>query len=44
MIYIIHNRIVWIVYNEHDLDEAYMRMFFPSWRNEHRKTTTLIRL
>ena len=43
MIYIIHNRIVWI-YNEHDIGEPFRRMFFPSWRNEHRKTTTVIRL
>ena len=43
MIYIIHNRIVWI-YNEHDIGEPFRRMFFPSWRNEHRKTITMIRL
>lgn len=43
MIYIIHN-IVWIVYNEHDIGEPFRRMFFPSWRSEHRKAVTMIRL
>ena len=44
MIYIINNRIVLIVYNEHAIGETFRRMFFPSWRNEHRKVVTMIRL
>lgn len=44
MIYIIHNRIIWIVYNEHDLNEQFMQMFLPSWRKEHREPVTVIRL
>lgn len=44
MIYIIHNRIIWIVYNEHDLNEQFRRQFFPSWRKEHREPVTVMRL
>ena len=44
MTFIIHNRIVWIVYNEHDLNEQFGRMFLPSWKKEHRKPVTVIRL
>ena len=44
MINIIHNRMIWIVYNEHDLNEQFMQMFLPSWRKEHREPVTVIRL
>ena len=44
MVYIIHNRIIWIVYNEHDLNEQFRRQFFPSWRKEHRNSATVLKL
>ena len=44
MTYIIQNRIIWIVYDEHNPHEQFRRMFFPSWRKEHREPVTVIRL
>ena len=44
MIYIIQNRIVRIHYNDRDFSERLKRMLFPSLRNEHQKSITVIRL
>lgn len=44
MTYIIHNRIIWIVHNEHDLNEQFRKQFFSSWRKEHREPVPVIRL
>ena len=43
MTFIIHNRFVWIIYDKNDYRGKW-RMFFPSWRDEHRKPVTMIRL
>lgn len=43
MTYIIHNRFVWIIWDKYDFRDEW-RMFFPSWRKEHREPVTVIRL
>ena len=44
MTYIIQNRIVRICYNEKDFNERLKELLFPSIRQEHRQSITLIRL
>lgn len=44
MIYIIHNRKIWIFYENHTFREYLTQMYLPSWREEHLRPITMIRL
>lgn len=44
MIYIIHNRLIWIFHNERGPSLYWPEMFFPSIRNEHKWPPMVIRL
>ena len=44
MTYIIQNRIIRICENEKDYGEYFKEFLFPSLRQEHRRSVTLIRL
>ncbi|MBQ3734023.1 MAG: hypothetical protein II859_08690 [Bacteroidales bacterium] len=44
MIYVIQNRIVWVVYDDRDSGWSFGKWIFPSVRNEHREPVIVIRL
>lgn len=44
MVYIIHNRLIWVLYTRRDITSPWRRLFLPSVRNEHIWPTMVIRL
>jgi hypothetical protein len=44
MVYIIHNRMIWILYDDRMFREYYIPKYFPSWREEYWRPATVIRL
>ena len=44
MVYIIQNRMIWILYDDRKIREYLIPKFFPSWRGEYWKLITVIRL
>ena len=44
MVYIIHNRMIWILYDDRMFREYYILKYFPCWREEYWRPATVIRL
>ena len=43
MVYIIHKRMVWILYDDRKFREHNIPKYFPSWREEFWKPKTVLR-